>query len=172
MFMRMGFISRAKGFFHVPTIYRILKITGTEEILILQISFHINGPFALVRLHLYEYVGLFCNLRIQCIWKSYSWRFLFLPSRCCSSADKCSGSWWRRTVLVAHSMFQSRNCNKRLKAGCCSVYFSGFKALDIICIRWCTCNGACGWGSTSSDKVYSVIMIFRLGSSPGCRKGS
>lgn len=52
MFMRMGFILRAKGFFHVPTIYRILKITRTEEILIFQISFHINDHFALVRPHL------------------------------------------------------------------------------------------------------------------------
>lgn len=85
MFMRMGF-------FHVPTIYRILKITGTEEILIFQINFHINGPLALVRLHLYEYVGLFCNLGMQCIWKSYNWRVLFLPSHCCSSADNCLGS--------------------------------------------------------------------------------
>lgn len=92
MFVRMGFVSGPKGFFHVTTIYRIFKITRTEEILIFQICFNINGPFALARLHLYEYVALFCNLRIQCIWKSYSWKFLFVSYHCGSSADKCSGS--------------------------------------------------------------------------------
>lgn len=154
MFMRMGFISIPKGFAHVPTIYRILKITGTEEILIFQRSFHINVPSALVRVHLYEYVGLFCNLRIQCIWKRCSWRFLFLPSHCCSSSDKCWGSWWRRTVLTAQNMFQSMNYNKRLKAGCCSVYFSDFKALGIMYNHWYTCNGACGWGSISQFNLW------------------
>lgn len=103
-------------------------------------KFHINVPSALVRVHLYEYVGLFCNLRIQCIWKSCSWRFLFLPSHCCHSSDKCSGSWWRRTVLAAQSMLQSMNYNKRLKAGCCSVYFSDFKALGMMYNHWYTCN--------------------------------
>lgn len=47
----------------------VLKITRTEEILLLQGSFHIYDHFALVRPHLQEYVGFSCKLRIQRLWK-------------------------------------------------------------------------------------------------------
>lgn len=47
----------------------VLKIARTEEILLLQGSFHIYDHFALVRPHLQEYVGFSCKLRIERLWK-------------------------------------------------------------------------------------------------------